>query len=529
MRKGALAMERKGGSMGCFGVCIGRNARRRRVSALAMALFWGLQSLSALAGELVNSAGAGSIEKEQVVPETCAVFFQAEGEGFAWRENDWIAAGESLARYAQDAGLATCIDIDRSFELLDYYREHTEAAALYRSLDAEVDRAKEHWFNFEFAEALAVVDHAIEAVSTQMAQLDESDGNVASGLLLPLGDKKIHALLVKALILKAMGRRKELDAAFREALGLYPHLSVDALEFPPSYRARFEKVKAEALSGASGGLRIDSEPQAASVYLNGVLYGETPLAVEGLPAGSYRATVLANHYEAASMSISVLPDQVATHTLALEWRDAKRAEKVRWEDNPLFLKGEWGTEGEGPQGLAADVADISADRADLVLLAVLKEALSKGEALNAKKVILLRGINLKGGAPGLELRLLDTPLKASHRPLAIALSTLKDGKGLNWKSMGPTLLAVFQEDLLEQPEDKLDPRTGDVLVLSRRKTPLYRKPLFWAGIGVMLAGGAVGAVMALQNDNDGGGGSRAEASTSPAPEEGGVEVGFGDF
>lgn len=460
------------------------------------------------AGEAALSLASPHAVSRSTPPPSCAIFFSDSASAAttdSWTATEWLAAADSLRALLAHKSLLSCISTTRAFDLLSYSADRTAAESLYRSLDRDIDQAKEHWFNFEFHEALALTNHALDLIDAA-AKSPTSEQQA----FIPLGEKKAHALLVKALILKAMGKKSEVKQCFAAAIALSPHLTIDVLEFPPSYRALFDKIKTAQASDTRGAVHIASSPPGASVYLNGIKYGETPLTVEALPSGPYTLTLTATHYHTHKEEISVSPQQTLSIMATLPWQKSTISHGPIDKNSPLFLSGR----------IDAALSPSPSQSADLRTLALLKEALAKGNTLHADKIIVLSGSRASPAAT-MEIRLLDRALAASHRPIAVPVADLYAHHRFNWEPFAGELAKLIGEPLLANPGKTLDPRTGDLIVLSHRKTPLYRRPLFWAGVGTAIVGGIVGGILATQ-----GGNSDAPAAAAGS---GGVGVGLDGF
>jgi hypothetical protein len=418
---------------------------------------------------------------------SCVIFFDGlEGGTVAPLARD-------LGHYFKTHRLLDCIDPDEAVSLLNYYDEQSRTAAFYHAVDGEIDRAKDHWFNFEFKEALAVIEHAL-------SRMDETpQGENAAHT----GDKRVEALLVKALILKAMHHRKdEVLRTFEQALAIHPKLQTSDLDFPPSYQTLFAKAKADVLSQPSGDLDISSTPPAAQVSLNGVSYGTTPLAIRTLPAGVYTLHIQTNRYLPEERKIEVRAGESTSAHIPLAFK-RNGLEKPDAASSSLVLHG-------------------TLDSRETSLLALLKEAVEKGKILATDKAVILgrRAGATSAAAASWTLRILDVAHAASHRPLSASAEILGKGARLNWKALEPKLSQTLAEPLLANPHKFVDPRTGDLVVLSHTKKPLYRRPAFWVGVGLAVVGGTVGGILASQGD---------ESGASASAGQGGVGVGLGGF
>lgn len=399
----------------------------------------------------------------------------------------WQEALQSFRDYAAHRHLLRCMESSESVELLHSYHEQVKSEEIYRSIDQGIDRAKEHWFNFEFEEALAVVNQSIALVEGQSRA-------AVSKTFIPLGEKKVHALLVKALILQALDRQEELTQTFEAALAIHPKLEIDALEFPPSYRTLFNEVKRVHYAGPVGSAVVTSSPPAASVYVNGINYGHTPLPIDQIPAGTYELALAIDHYGIARQRLVVEGNQTIEKQISLIWEKQPSPPALPNPIAPLLLKG--------------------SKSGDEELLALFQEALAKNKALKSDKIVLLRAV-----PPLLEIQVLDSATKVSHKPLSVPFSDLYHRGRFDWQILENALHASVHEELLARPNDKLSPRTSELVALRRTAAkPFYRRPLFWIGVGGAVVGGTVGGILL---SSSGGSGASAPGGT--------VEIDLEDF
>src|SRR5699024_11135915 len=97
------------------------------------------------------------------------------------------------------------------------------------------------------------------------------------------------------------------------------------------------------VTGATGRLRVDSDPQGATVYLDGKARGETPFS-RTLDVGSYDVEVRYPGYGTVHESVDVPPDGRARRQFTLERRTATLIVRsgtptavVRIDDEPEAL------------------------------------------------------------------------------------------------------------------------------------------------------------------------------------------------
>ena len=96
--------------------------------------------------------------------------------------------------------------------------------------------------------------------------------------------------LLRGVALSALKRRDASDDAFRQVLRLQPGYRMSAASYSPALRARFEKLRQEQAHAPRVKLTVTSTPPGATVFLDGLPAGQTPLARE-LPPGLYQLLV----------------------------------------------------------------------------------------------------------------------------------------------------------------------------------------------------------------------------------------------
>jgi len=97
----------------------------------------------------------------------------------------------------------------------------------------------------------------------------------------------VRGVLLRALILRATGRTNEADGQFRRILRLDPDYRMDADYFPPSTRARFDRVRRQLLSEPKATLVVSSNPTGAEIFVDGLAMKRTTPASLQLPRGRY--------------------------------------------------------------------------------------------------------------------------------------------------------------------------------------------------------------------------------------------------
>ena len=308
----------------------------------------------------------------------------------------------------------------------------------------ELASAKEHYFGFQYEEAMAEVARAVEILSS---------GNISvNGALLQ------DALITQGIIARSAGNESLAKSAFDRAVRLNPFYRLDYRAFPPSIVEIFEKSRNEIMQGENGALRIETDPLASEVFINGVLQGVTPLDFPRIPAGSYSVLVKTNKYEALEKEIKISNGEKAFVR-----------EKLKWI-------------GENAKSQRKQKEDAKAE---------ISEGLRIADLLKVDKAVIIDCD--KSGI--VNARMVDGKYHAAHRPIVVEFDA--DGKAQAIADLTRTIANLAQINLLSNPMKYLDPYgLGDPILLSGRKRELYKKPIFWGAIGTAAAGAIIGGILA---------------------------------
>jgi len=175
------------------------------------------------------------------------------------------------------------------------------------SLD-EVRRSLAH------AEALFYADRPQEA----LVLLDGVDAALAR---LPPGSERWNsqatALLLRGMTLSALKRRDASDDAFRSVLRLQPTYRMSAATYSPAFRTRFERLRQEQARTPTVRLTVTSMPAGATVFLDGLAVGQTPLARD-LSPGLYQLLVGKDGGVSFPRALALREDLTLTVDLAFE-------------------------------------------------------------------------------------------------------------------------------------------------------------------------------------------------------------------
>lgn len=366
------------------------------------------------------------------------------------------------------------VDAETAQSLVNYHQDAIRSDGVNLT-DAEknLSLSKTHWFDREYKAAEVTVDRAIDLFR---AQRDK-------------GDLLVDALLTKAIVLQEMKRIEESKALFKEVLTVNPALTMEGLPIVGRSRRIFNQTRRDQLERDSGSIEIKSNPPAASIYLNGIKKGVTPLTLSQLPQGSYLLTLEASHYAPFHQPVTVTANTTQYIQRKLQW-----------------VSGRSGS-GKGSLGVP--------EKTDTVIQTEIKKAAKIGETLKVDKVILVSS-EKRGNDELLVVRTVDTALKAAYNSIGMTFAEIAHDKEIAIKKIAGDLNDQAKLRILNNPAEYLEPDVGDVRIL-RRKKPFYQTPLFYTLVGIVI-GGAVGATTGVLLTRGNGG--------SDGLDEGGVEVEF---
>ena len=141
----------------------------------------------------------------------------------------------------------------------------------------QVSTAENLFYNDRIADSLALLDQTV-------AELER----------LPPGAERwgifADAQLIRGMTLNSLRRREASDEAFRAVLRVNPRQVMSPDAFSPTYRQRFDKLRAELGRARKRRLSVQSQPAGATVYVDGLALGHTPATIDLVP-GSYQILV----------------------------------------------------------------------------------------------------------------------------------------------------------------------------------------------------------------------------------------------
>lgn len=354
------------------------------------------------------------------------------------------------------------VSADQGASLVRYHADIVNFDSVLTGAERYLGLAKTHWFDRQYEEAEATVNSAINGFRKQKGK----------------GDLLVDALLTKVVILQETKRVDESKAVFKEALSVDPSLSMEGIPLSGRSRRAFNTTRKEVAERLSGGLDIKTDPPAASIYLNGIKKGASPMTLSPIPEGRYLLTLEGSHYQTINEPVTI-----TASTTQFIFR------KLQWLGNHVMAKSE---------ALGVPV------KTDQAIQEEIKMATKIGETLKVDKVILVssekkvgKGDSPKGYSPKayVTVRTIDTSLKAAYNPLGMSFSDLVKDKERSIATMADELDQQARINVLNNPEEFINPHTGDIKVL-RRQRPFYKTPVFYTVTGLLICG-AVGATTGI--------------------------------
>lgn len=130
-----------------------------------------------------------------------------------------------------------------------------------------------------------------DRVPDSLALLDQTRAELER---LPPGPERWRtfgdAQLIRGMALSSQRRREASDDAFRSVLRVDPRHVMSPDAFSPTFRQRFDKLRAELARAPKLHLSVQSQPAGATVYVDGLALGHTPATIDLVP-GTYQVLV----------------------------------------------------------------------------------------------------------------------------------------------------------------------------------------------------------------------------------------------
>lgn len=350
-------------------------------------------------------------------------------------------AEELESRLGRTKGVRV-LDRSRTNEMLDYYRSHVASMAKTTSQNPALTTARELIRDARYSEAEKYLDQV--EVSTDVR---------------PMGDDLAQVYILRAKIFHGRNRENEVREQFEKLVRINPDFEFDARLYGKWALNGLKRAKEKILSAGTGSLTVTSLPEACDVFINGFRRGLTPLSLGNMPVGNHVVEVRTVNHKPSVQEIQIKPAEniVLKETLERQRTASKASQFVALSPR------QYGTDEELSRLIS-----------------------SLGYHLGADKVILLT----EGEDSKLSYRLGDTHLGA--------IQTLHE---INFRgeSRNEQIAAVTQAinseartDILKNPRRYADQTVGSVALHEKRKSPFYKKPLFWVLVG---AGAGTGGVL----------------------------------
>ena len=141
----------------------------------------------------------------------------------------------------------------------------------------QVSTAENLFYNDRVADSLALLDQTL----AELERLPPGPDRAKT-----FGD----AQLIRGMTLSAQRRRDASDDAFRAVLRVDPRHVMSPDAFSPTFRQRFDKLRAELARARKVRLSVQSQPAGATVYVDGFALGHTPASLDLVP-GTYQVLV----------------------------------------------------------------------------------------------------------------------------------------------------------------------------------------------------------------------------------------------
>lgn len=318
------------------------------------------------------------------------------------------------------------------------------------SLNRYIDQAKEFYRNFQFKEAIALLENTIDGYRSSSGSLTESFALVDA--YLTLGNVE-------------MGKNdpRKAHEAFREAVRLDPDREISERDFPPKTVAAFQKAREEFLKKSKPAtLEILSSPAKAEIILNGDAKGATPAKLERFAAGEHFLLVKSPGYKTLAMKIQV-PAQGLRQKVELE----KVGEPEKSQSSLIV----------------GDLRDVNEQ---------VRLGSALGKQAGVDKVVMV-SLEEVGWNNKISARMIDTQYRASHKLQSVEVLDLPKDTRPATQVIAKQLAEASRLDLAKDPKKYAD---SDVIVIGKKKKRAwYKSPWLWGAVGVAVAGGATGVLL----------------------------------
>ena len=414
-------------------------------------------------------AGAAALSGDPAVP--CAIFVVVSDEASARPlEKSIDPLRQELLKSPSLAPLSPqAID-----EKLRDNPQTTEGLLSRKGLALAYHRAKGQYYDFDFEGAKKTLDEALLKASGPGSEAVDR-----------LGIIEVH--LLYALLYRADNNESRALDYMREAARLDPTRVLSEYQYSPKTRELFEKAQGQVRSVAKSTLKVESDIGGASVWINGVLQGKTPLTLENFPEGRHDIVLVHEGMKTFYTTIDLHDSFRVQAPLKRDFRGRASSFVLRQENLPAV--------------------------SDQIEMATLL-----GHFLDVPKIIFL-SLEEFAWNKRVVARMIDVSYRVSYAPAVAQIENSQDA---------PYVMNVLAQKLIEDAKVSMGEDPGQfaerhqpeevILLGSRDKKSILKKPIFWIITGAVVAGLGAGIGVAV-----GGGGSESPSSTSvsvsgPAPE-----------
>lgn len=266
-----------------------------------------------------------------------------------------------------------------------------------------------------------------------------------------------------------------------------PQMNLELSYYPVAFRHFATEFQKRYQQNQPATLIVTSSPKAVSAYVDGIFVGTTPVLVT-VAAGQRVLGLEATGRVPAERQLNLLPNQRKRIKVTLAWQNAE-------QKNPATALNErWGVITTADTvSLAAQVT--RATQSDMAVF-IQSDDVEKGQVPRAKVYNAQYSQMLKTISYPQTVVDLPNHLDAVADHLATQLAPYLENNSMSYWSKNIDRSVIV-----------------DHRVASRGKKPLTKKPLFWVGVGGVVAAGVIAGVL-IANHAD------------QAPATGGVTIGF---
>lgn len=317
-------------------------------------------------------------------------------------------------------------------------------------LNRYIEQAKDLYINFSFKEAINLLENTI--YTYRQAKTPLADAFLLTDAYLELGN-----------IYAGNNNEKKAIESFQEAVRLDPERQITEAKYPPKTVKTFQQAREDFLKKANYGSIEISSSDKASVSINGVAKGQTPLKLDRFTTGEHFVLLTQSGYRPKVLKLQLTPHGVK-QKISLESSGAS-ASKVN---------------------TGISVANLG-DVPEQVRLATIA-----GKVMGVSKVVLV-SVQEVGWNNRINARMVDVNYQASHKPSPVDVLDLpKDTKSAA-SLIATNLAGMADYDLAKDPKKYAD---SEVLVVGqKRKKSILKSPLLWSLVGVVVAGGTASALL----------------------------------